>query len=216
MNLDSFIDIDQKVFDRKGFEGKLLNGTCVIKTHLLPAFNQYLEEEDANYLDSFFKQNEIFYVKRDGKDVMVSLFHYIQNFDQKTRGLSFSEFLRSTNTFDPDTLKMSRPKFWAYHVRSWQNASYKTNQLSFEKIIENYQSEVRKVARLLGLRISSPEVDVRLKSSNYLITFFSKAFIKLGLNRKNTAVGFRKGQKGEHKKYFQAEDFAFFDRETNL
>ena len=215
VNLDSFVDSDQKNLDKEGLERKLSSGTSIIKTHLLPDFSLYLEENDANYLHRFFQENEIFYVKRDGRDVMVSLFHYVQNFDQEAKVLSFSDFLKTTNSFDPGTLDMSRPKFWAHHVKSWQQSKFKLHVLSFERIIEDYANEVALVAQLLGLSLTIPDVDVRLKSSNFLVTVFRKALIKLGLNKNNTAVGFRKGQKGEYKKYFAAEDLAFFDHETN-
>lgn len=215
INLDKFIDFDKKQFDRIGFETALSDSPKVVKTHLLPNFDLYLDDqEDIEFITNFLNDNNLIYIKRDGRDVMVSLFHYVRNFNKSVLD-DFSTFIKMNNEFDGTEKEYSRPAFWSYHVDSWANSNYDMQHLTYEMVLDDYKGVLDKVGNRLGVKlVMNKVVDVRMNSSSKANTLLKKVMIKLGLSKKS-AVGFRKGVAGDYKNYFSDDDLNYFNSQIN-
>lgn len=213
LNIDSYIDFESKIFDIESFEKEASN-INVFKTHLIPDFSQYISDgQICDYLTNFFDDNLKIYVSRNGKDVMVSLYHYMKNFDKKVKEMSFSNFLQTNNTFDPSPSNFSRVKFWNYHVKTWLK---KENilVLNYEELIASYENVLLKIEK--HLEIPLKEVfDLRLKSTSLVTKYINQLLIKLKINKINSAVGFRKGKVNDYVNHFNPKDYDFYNSEIN-
>ena len=98
---------------------KVLDGRVLVKVHDLPVATFWKREEERAFARSVLRESPAIYVHRDGRDVMVSLYYYMQSFDEDVKKQSFSEFLRSESKLDGVDTGMSRPAYWAHHARTW-------------------------------------------------------------------------------------------------
>jgi hypothetical protein len=186
----------------------------VLKTHFLPQVSAYVHsQEKIDYLTDLFASNPIIYVHRDGRDVMVSLYKYMQTYNPEIAKTSFSEFIRQQGDWDGIGKTMSRPAFWKYHIQSWRNQSG-VNFINFEKFMSDYHQAVTEIAAMIAQPVPDRIVDVRRRD-----TFWYKLQRKLkrvlGLGQvQHTSVKFRKGGSGGYAQHFTPEDLEFFYQEV--
>ena len=88
---------------------KVLDGRVLVKVHDLPVATFWKLEEERAFARSVLRESPAIYVHRDGRDVMASLYYYMQSFDEDVKKQSFSEFLRSESKLDGIDTGMSRP-----------------------------------------------------------------------------------------------------------
>jgi hypothetical protein len=187
----------------------------VLKSHLLPRLDPYaLGEAERGLIQGVFEKSQIVYVVRHGMDVMVSLFEYMKSFDEYVRTQSFSEFLRSKNTFDGE-LHMNRPQFWAHHVQSWTNRTAATDRIlivSFEDWTFDFDSTINRLARHLGERPQwlRRNVHVKARPTTFRDRLRSVFFPASATPR--TSVQLRSGATGSHAEVFSEDDLDFFWR----
>lgn len=202
LNVDHVLVRDQKlVISVDELKQELDKGPRVIKSHLLPDFDIYADDERPEVLRELFTQAKKVYVQREGKDVMVSLLKYMQGFSPKVKDLPFSDFIRMPHDFDPNPEQMSRPKFWKYHVDAWADEPYGPMfNLSFANLKTDYKGTLNEIARYLGIRRNLWTVDIRREGNKKV--------------RGNvTSVSFNKGTMGAGKSKFTEQDLQFFEQE---
>lgn len=100
-------------------------------------------KQHGDWVSQLVKIADIFYVFRDGRDVLSSLHLFMQKYDATGR-CSLGQFIRQ------DVNGISRPRIWANHVMDWLNQS-NVHILKFEQIIANPYQSITDIGKLLGL-----------------------------------------------------------------
>lgn len=196
------------------------NVSCVLKTHSHGNLQDFFvgTSELKKLVEELFATSKIIYVHRDGRDTMVSLYHYHKKFDKTIRDISFSDYIRMTNNFDKDTYQsnFNRIEYWAFHVRSWlecDNCLF----VSFDDFQDNYLKTLNKISEFIDEPINTDVQDTRRQSDSNLYSLWlrvkAKIFGKYG-QVKYSSVGFRKGKSGEWREYFSSKDIDFFNDKT--
>lgn len=176
-------------------------GPCVLKTHAHGDIgNFFLKSDSGDFIDDLFSNSKIIYVHRDGRDVLTSLYYYMQNFDEEIKKVPFNEFIRMTNKFDEDSYngELNRVEYWQFHVRSWldrKNVLF----LSFNDFFGNLHNTLTKISRFIELPFNPQVKDVKLAKGKH----------QDGV--KHSSVCFRKGKSGDWKEHFGKDDSAYFD-----
>lgn len=188
---------------------------CLLKTHTHGNWRNFFigSEELTAFVSELFEKSKIIYVHRDGRDVLTSLYHYQQVFDESIRRLSFSDYIRMPNSFDHGTYEgeMNRVQYWAFHIESWLNKKG-CLMISFDDLHSSYVATLRRIAEFIEEPLNNDMLDVRLQASS------TPAPSELTRKTSYTTVNFRKGTSGDWKKHFSGVDVDFFDAiagETN-
>lgn len=181
VNNFGYESIDKNYLDYTKFEWPALNGlygwmnegnkVTWTHSHNYRSFykhNHSIDLGDEEKLQKIFSESKIILIYRDVRDIMTSCYHrpHIKN-----KYTSFSDFYEN---FDFNGYKSSDKKHDNFldllidYYKNWFSV-YMSRELldldmeiiSFEEIINEYDSSVNKIAKFLGHTISKP-VDVRL------------------------------------------------------
>ncbi|MDE2857455.1 MAG: sulfotransferase domain-containing protein [Chloroflexota bacterium] len=194
---------------------KTLDGRVLVKVHDLPAATFWKRDEERAFALSVLRESPVIYVHRDGRDVMVSLYYYMQSFDEEVKKQSFSDFIRSESRLDGFDSGMSRPAYWAHHARVWLQQP-NVLLVSYAGLENCYETSVREMAAFLGIsaRRSLRAIDLPGKTSKPSLV--GRALWKLGLRqqRLSSAVQPRRGSSGDWRNHFDDDDLAFFMAEA--
>ncbi len=192
-----------------------LENRVLIKAHDLPSAGSFDGESERDFARQLMRQSPVIYVHRDGRDVMVSLYHYLRSFSETARSQTFAEFLRSESTLDGETTCMSRPAYWAHHARAWLRQP-NLLPVSYSALESDYDSVLRAMADFLGVRLRRSPRSITLPGAQASPTLFDKARWKLGLRRErlSSAVQPRRGSSGDWRNHFDENDLAFFMSEA--
>lgn len=187
-----------------------LDGQLLIKVHDLPSATYFQGEAEQEFAQSIMQNSMTVYVHRDGRDVMVSLYHYFQSFSTSIAELSFSQFLRMTHDLDGDT-DLSRPAFWAYHVQTWMKQP-ELIAVSYQSLENEYENTLRQIAEFLNVRLNAKIQPIELKNSGRKPSFVDRLLYKLGVEvpKISSAVQPRTGKSGDWRNFFSDDDLAFF------
>ncbi|MEO1436008.1 MAG: sulfotransferase domain-containing protein [Bacteroidota bacterium] len=194
-------------------------GRGIIKTHFLPQLHNYYPTTVGKQPDNLpdFKEalanGKKIYVVRDGRDVLVSLFRYLQSFDDAYQDLDFSAFLMTTNHFGPaSTEKENRMEFWKNHVKQWLGRK-DVLLLKFEALINNYEDAVEQISQYLGLEPLNPLVDVRMHKQSTFKKLSNRLFPgRQQRSIQRTQVQFHSAEIGVYRRFFTDEDLQLFER----
>jgi FkbM family methyltransferase len=107
----------------------------ILKSHANPKLTQ-LHTTYPDFTNWIQQEADVFYIVRDGRDVLCSLHLFMQSYDPTTR-CSFSEFLRQAVN------GKSRVKTWATHIRQWQQHP-KVCIVRFEDLIHSPESTLNR------------------------------------------------------------------------
>jgi len=134
----------------------------------------------------------VIYLLRDGRDVMVSYYHYLRNKGSFTGSLL--DFMREDDAF---------PSQWTRHVSSWlDNFEGDLLLVRYEDLLANPEGELRRMADFIGLPCDKERIAFAMKYSS----FKSMKRIEQEKGRPyNNAPGMdfvRKGQSGDWINYF--------------
>jgi hypothetical protein len=177
----------------------------IIKTHSLPSFEQF-DLENTELIRRLIQNADIYYVVRDGRDVLCSVHLWRQQVDPKAR-CPLSEFLRQEEN------GMSRPRIWAAHVLSWLNKQG-VRILRFEQIIKDTRKVLTQIGQELGLKplYVEPLLPKRRQSDSRWADYW----LRLTRQFESTAiVGRYLGQKPQKwQDAFTCEDREFFQQEA--
>lgn len=114
----------------------------LIKTHYYPNLNKLarIQPEIKNWIK---EEADIFYIVRDGRDVICSFYSFMQTFNPEAH-CSLSQFIRNQNQSNNPV------KGWANHVKQWI-AEPNVNILRFEDIVNYPYETIAKISSLLSL-----------------------------------------------------------------
>ena len=208
LNLDRLRETHGQPLSVDEIKQKLATGPHVIKTHMHGSVGDFFmnNTEHVDFVSELLDSSKLLYVHRDGRDVMVSLYYYMQGFKPDLHDSSFSDFLRSTNDQDVETLsdEISRPAFWAHHVGSWLDDD-RVLTVSFELLRTDFERGLTHLGEVLGLKppdstksvVRTEQVDTRSRSGVWKdrLQRLSTRFIR---GQRSTAVSFRKGETGDY------------------
>jgi hypothetical protein len=173
----------------------------LLKTHCLPNF-QEIRKENINFVLTLKEKADIYYVVRDGRDVICSVHSWQQCFNPRAR-CSFSEFLRQRKD------GLSYPKKWAHHVSNW--LKYPQIQvLRFEKIVSNTSEVLNLICNKSQIKpmYIYPLLPERKKTGNRWEDYYLRLTRQLN---STTIVGRYKNQKPSRwQEVFTFEDRKFF------
>ena len=210
----------------------------IFKTHLTPTdieialdLKWFLSPLEREILGRIYENGRFLNIYRDGRDVMVSWYHY-----QKDAGgglpvgtkirlaqCGFSEFLRMPNKYympirgfqEEDKNHVT---YWAAHLEGWLQRRSVTF-ISYEALLHDFEETLKSLSSALGLEDHLPDKlwqpSLPLPRTGYLDRLVCKIQRGLGIKtrkekvRKNTASA-RKGISGDWKNYFNENDLEFF------
>lgn len=202
--LESFASQSNPLSETKALDILHRAARPIIKTHCIPNFS-YLSSEKASWISWLKHEADIYYVLRDGRDVICSLHLFMQSYDPSTR-CSPSKFMRQK------VGGHSRVKNWANHIQRWLDEP-KVKVLKFEDIIKNTHSIIETMGQDLQLTpmYQQPLLPTRIKN------LWHGRWIRLTKRRpESTAIiGYYQGQKVQKwQTVFTAEDRRFFNSEA--
>lgn len=167
-------------------------GTILKSHHTPPAFELCL--------DYLFKNFYVFYMIRDGRDVMTSCYHHFCNWKIK-QDKTFSEFLtweRNPHDFNINLCYDAYPvpniaHRWNTHVLSWLNFMHGFSIISYEHLHKNFEGTMDTLSVLLHEQpCHNPPIRPDLK--------------------KHKAVQPRKGKVGDWQNHFDEIDLLYFNK----
>ena len=196
--------VDRGVVDSEGQSHPLL------KTHSHGDVASFFRS--APSARSILRDSVVVYVARDGRDVLLSQYHYQKGFDESLRDVDLHAYLTQANEFDANTYSGSknRPQYWSYHLTTWSDAATEVF-LRYEDILQDPNRAIRRVADAAGLTAQPSLRDMRLSGLPPWRVRLRKAQSRLMGRRDTTAVAFRSGKAGEWKATFTDADQKFFD-----
>jgi len=219
---------NRKHMSIKDFRICLDKGPNVIKTHNCKEYDSNFD--DNNQIREFKKKllgnAKLIYIYRDGRDVLVSLYYYMQTFSEEIRNVKFSDFIRMTNKFSCCSMvnSLNRIEYWKYHVESWIE-SPGIFPISFEMLKNDYNETIERIGEFLGIKSNDKirNVDIQkigggigkillpLPGGRRILKKFTQKIGYLDLS----SIELRKGAMSEYKTHFLQEDLEFFDSITS-
>jgi len=131
----------------------LSGGARIIKTHSHADIQSFFGETDEakTVASEIFERAKVIYVCRHPLDVLWSQFLYQSRFHESIKKVGFDDYVRQENGFDSETYDgcLDRVEYWAYHMRGW-TAVPDVLTLTFEEMIGQYRSALRRIAEFVG------------------------------------------------------------------
>lgn len=199
------------------FRRQLLNldGKALINVHHLPAVEAWSGRDEWQFARTILKNSPTIYVHRDGRDVMVSLYYYMQSFSETVRNQSFATFLRGESSMAGADGGFSRPGFWARHARSWLD---KENLLAvpYSDIETRYEATVRRMADFLKVAVYPNLQPVSALGRHDGDGVIDNMLGRLGVPRRRGTGPHRQriGKSGDWRRVFDRRDRDFFMKEA--
>ena len=199
------------------FRRQLLNldGKVLVNVHDLPSATSWSGLDERLFARTILKNSPTIYVHRDGRDVMVSLYYYMQSFSETVRNQSFSRFLRAESALAGVDSGFSRPGFWAHHARSWLGTE-NLLAVSYSDIESNYDATVRRMADFLGVSVNQTLQPVSALGRQDRDGRLDNMLGRLGVRRRRGSPRDRPriGRSGDWRRMFDKRDREFFMKEA--
>ncbi len=178
----------------------------LVKTHSWPGYQQgFLDSHDGGldrgWVDWLDEHATVFYVYRDGRDVLCSYQLFRQSFDPDACG-PVGAFLRGTEG------GTNRVRRWANHVRAWRDRS-NVHLVQFETILNDPESVVRRVGTVIG---EEPVLTEPLLPTPFSSIWDSRRARLFGVRPESTAI--INGESQDWEDAFTAEDRVFFHEQA--
>ena len=204
----------------KEFESALETRSNIWKTHSSGDLNAFFRGAFP-LVEQILARNQLVYVHRDGRDVLVSLFNYRKRYDQGFSTITFGKFIRQPNDYDIDRSPtgLNRIEYWAWHARSW--LSRDPVMLSYDSVRDRFRESLNRLASVLDQTPKARQFNPVKKSRGRLFDAFDTIRLRLlkpVMKTRHTAVLFDQGVSGRWRDYFSSEDLKLFDEcggETN-
>ncbi len=187
----------------------------------------YLPRKSMNYL------NKLFFLIRDGRDVIISQYFHMLFENEKTKlspnavsyyrnlvkfenysdvSSNLSQFIDFIFNFKhPKSRKFEDEGNWTSFNKLWLNQSFiskdKITIVKYENLLKNTYKEMFSILSTLNLNNIQEE---RLRNIVEIYKFENQAKRKRGIENKNSFL--RKGISGDWKNYFNKESAKTFDR----
>ena len=220
---DSYMSLEQMEADHDAavslakFRRQLLSmeGRVLINVHDLPTADSWKGLDERLFARTVLRNSPNIYVHRDGRDVMVSMYYYMQSFSETVRNQSFAQFLRGDLAPEADGSALSRPAYWAFHVESWLK---KDNLLvvSYADLETNYEATLRRMAAFLDIRLHDSLRPLTMPGPQDSEPMLDNMLGRLGVRRRRGSQGdkARVGKSGDWRKLFDKRDREFFMNEA--
>jgi hypothetical protein len=215
MNLDRIEPSHREHIPIPEFDRRLRarDGIVLVKTHTLPDARDWKTPETADYAMTLIAGAPTIYAHRDGRDVIVSLYHYMASYRSDVAQRPFGEFLRNQLSA-PDAPVLSRPGYWQHHVLAWLGAQPRA-LASFAALQGDFESALRNLAKRLELRVRPNPAPVTLAGDRGLARTIRRLLPRrLRGGRRSTAIRPHGGRSGGWHEMFDADDVAFFQAEA--
>ena len=199
------------------FRRQLLNleGNVLINVHDLPSANYWEDLDERLFVRTILRNSPTIYVHRDGRDVLVSLYYYMQSFSETVRNQPFARFLRGESALAGVDSGISRPAYWALHVNSWLE---KENLLSiaYRDLETDYEATVQRMAEFLQVSLNPRLQLVNPLSQHDGDGILESVLGRLGFWRKRGTHSDqpRIGKSGDWRRHFDRRDQEFFMKEA--
>ncbi len=149
---------------------------------------------------------KVIYLVRDGRDAMVSYYHFNKNLDIQ---VSLEEMIMHN--------KFVYPAPWWIHIRQWLQNPYKSQiiYLKYENLLLNPEDEVKKILNFLGWEREERLITKVIQGTNFeKMKEKARKYDGLGHKYWNGEKGvkfFRKGKAGTYKEELSKELIEFFN-----
>lgn len=230
VNLDRLASTHPDPLSVSDFNDRLSRSRRLLKTHMYPDVEAFFPSRptSAELAEKLLNEAQVIYVYRDGRDVMTSLYYYLQDHHpDRMKGTSFSAFLRAErflhNGHPPAA--HSHAAYWNFHIKQWLDRP-DVLHLSFEEMVMNYEAALEKIAEFLNLDmptqitnvVRSRDIDPEDKLLRTLLTrmdgLYRRMLSVVGV-RELTTTNFRKGTVGNYAKLFSREDLHYLNTVTD-
>jgi len=182
----------------------------ILKTHMTAILSPFERNSpEFLYVKSILEKSKIIYVLRDGRDVLVSLYYYLNTYRKDIQG-EFSNFLITLNDFDWIFGNLNRIEYWKLHIEGWKNVN-NILVVTYEEIAENSLNVLFRISNFLGINLKTDIKNIPLKKSFYW-RILKKLFSQL-VN--SSSINPRKGQVGDWKNHFSEKDLELYERIIN-
>ena len=177
-----------------------------VKTHAWPGYQDtFLDAHhdglDSEWVDWLREQGTVFYVYRDGRDVLCSYQLFRQKYDPDAFG-AIGTFLRQSDDGE------SRVRRWAQHVRAWRDEP-DVHAIQFEHLLNQPESVIQALGKRLDLE---PEWREPLLPSPFHSIWESRWARLVRMRPESTAI--INGERQNWHECFTPEDRAFFHQEA--
>lgn len=199
------------------FRRQLLNleGHVLINVHDLPSADYWKNLDERLFARTILRNSPTIYVHRDGRDVLVSLYYYMQSFSETARNQSFSRFLRGDSALADVDSGLSRPGYWSYHVKTWLE---KDNLLAigYRDLETDYDATVDRMAEFVNVRLNFKRQPVSSLGRQDSEGMLDNVMGRLGLRRRPGSHPDRPriGKSGDWRSVFDKQDQEFFMQEA--
>jgi sulfotransferase family protein len=187
-------------------------GVVLVKTHALPGAGAWQAREAADYASELLATAPTIYVHRDGRDVLVSLYRFVQSYSPQVAAQSFAEFLRSRHT-GRDAIGVNRAVYWQEHVMAWLDSDPTTSG-SYEGLRDDFEPTLRAIAERLELQLRPVLGQVLLEPRRRRIPVLDRLLRVLGPPG-STAIRPQAGRVGAWREVFDDADLAWFESEAS-
>ncbi|WP_234571541.1 sulfotransferase domain-containing protein [Rhodohalobacter sp. 614A] len=213
-NIGSLFGKDEKVY--KIFK-KYLNEDrpVIIKSHLLPEEMNIENPKDKfeQLIKDTFQQSKKIYIYRNGKDTLVSLYHFLKP------GVDFHNFLETKNDHIIRKIRTeqaydeNRVRYWGYHVEEWKKVE-DVCILKFEDLKNNYTEAIKSVCDFINEPPQDPVKKPQIPRFK-LLHGIQKKMSNLGITPlpASSSVRPRKGKVGDSDSYFTKELDTYFKKQ---
>ncbi len=179
-----------------------LQGRVLVSVHDLPSATYWQGLDERLFARTILRNSPAIFVHRDGRDVMVSLYYYMQSISETVRNQSFSQFLRGDPALHGENMGLSRPGFWAHHARAWL-AQDKLLVVAYADLETRYAATVHKMTDFLQVRANAT-----LQPLSKLHPPEPAGVLdRLGIRKPQQP---RIGRSGDWRSHFDKRDLAFF------
>jgi hypothetical protein len=195
-------------------------GPVVLKSHAHADLERFFGAHlpTIRLVQELFASCKVIYVHRDGRDVMVSLYHYLRTYDPGRAPADFGGFLRAENHFDTRTYDgtLNRAEYWSHHVRGWLHRP-QILYLAYERLIRRYEEAVLDLADFLGAEparrirkvVRSVAFDHPWVHRAYDAAHRALAWRVRGTH--HSSVAFRRGRVGDYRELFDTSALEYFE-----
>ena len=197
-------------FDRTLHSGK---GTVLVKTHALPGPEAWQDPAARDYAGQLLATSPIVYVHRDGRDVLVSLYHYVGSYSAAARDQSFAAFIRSAHP-GKDIRGLSRAAYWQHHVLTWLD--HQPTVLSAFEALRADPGSLAEIAPRVGVQPRATIREVTLERRGGRRGRIGRLLARVGLGARppSSAILPRAGRSGGWRAAFDEADLEWFDAEA--
>ena len=192
-------------------------GTVLVKTHALPGRASWESDETGSYAEQLLQNWPSVYVHRDGRDVLVSLYHFVASYAPSVAAQTFGEFIRAEGSA-VDAIGISRAAYWQRHVLAWLGHD-PVATASFERMRLDFPGAMADLASHLGLQLRSSLSPVLLEERGgpRWMRAVRRALARAGLasGPRSTAIRPLSGTSGSWRVAFDEDDLAWFENQAS-